>query len=164
MGHKGDIEAKYTTNKHRLPEHLIADMKDAYERSQNFLIPFEEDNEVNEKSKKELFLEMWREQAKLYGIDPMKIRIERQRIIKTSDSNPKTSTDSEIDAIKNTIQSMIKKNRDEPSQQTVQKYETRIACGEDELLSYVEDGWNIVKELRNGKIILRRNKVRTTSS
>ena len=163
MGHKGDIEAKYTTNKHRLPEHLVADMKEAYERSQSFLIPFEEDNEVNEKSKKELFLEMWREQAKLYGIDPMKIKIEKQRIIKTSDSSSKTSTDSEIDAIKNTIQSMIKKNRDESSQQTVQKYETRIASGEDELLSCVEDGWNIVKELRNGKIILRRNRVRTSS-
>ena len=164
MGHKGDIEAKYTTNKHRLPEHLIADMKEAYERSQSFLIPFEEDNEVNEKNKKELFLEMWREQAKLYGIDPMKIKIEKQRIIKTSDSNPKISTDSEIDAIKNTIQSIIKKNREESSQQTVQKYETAIACGEDELLSYVEDGWTIVKELRNSKIILRRNRVRTTSS
>jgi hypothetical protein len=46
MGHKGDIEAKYTTNKHRLPEHLVTDMKEAYERSQNFLIPFEENSQT----------------------------------------------------------------------------------------------------------------------
>jgi len=162
MGHKGDIEAKYTTNKHRLPEHLIADMKEAYERSQSFLIPFEEDNEVNEKSKKELFLEMWREQAKLYGIDPMKIKIEKQRTVQESDVIPKISIDSEIDMIKTAIKNTIRKNRDEVSQQTVQKYESKIVHGEDELLSCVEDGWNIVKELSNGKVILRRNQTRAS--
>ena len=162
MGHKGDIEAKYTTNKHRLPEHLIADMKEAYERSQNFLIPFEEDNKVNEKSKKELFLEMWREQAKLYGIDPMKIKIEKQRTIKNVDAVPKKSAeDNEIDAIKNTIQSMIRKNRENAAIKPIKEYESKIACGENELLSCVEDGWNIVKELSNGKVILRRDKIRT---
>ena len=162
MGDKGDIEAKYTTNKHRLPEHLIADMKEAYERSQSFLIPFEEDNEVNEKSKKELFLEMWREQAKLYGIDPMKIKIEKQRMVQESDVIPKISNDNEIDMIKTAIKNTIRKNRDEVSQQTVQKYESKIVHGEDELLSCVEDGWNIVKELSNGKIILCRNQTRAS--
>jgi hypothetical protein len=37
MGHKGDIENKYTTNKRRLPESVVADMRQAYERSQEFL-------------------------------------------------------------------------------------------------------------------------------
>ena len=179
MGHKGDIEAKYTTNKHRLPEHLIADMKEAYERSQNFLTPFEEDNEVNEKSKKEILLEMWKEQAKLYGIDPMKIKIEKQRTASQVPSTiSKTSNDdNEIDAIKTAIQDMIRKNNSStdiinattitnPQQQlpSVRKeYESKIAYNEDELLFCVEDGWNIVKELSNGKIILRRNKTRTAS-
>ena len=162
MGHKGDIEAKYTTNKHRLPEHLIQDMKEAYERSQNFLTPFEEDNEVNEKSKKEILLEMWKEQAKLYGIDPMKIKIERQRLVQESDLITKTSNDGEIDAIKTAIKNTIRTNRDESSQQTVQKYESKIVCSEDELLSCIEDGWNIVKELSNGKVILCRNQTRAS--
>jgi len=162
MGHKGDIEAKYTTNKHRLPEHLIADMKEAYERSQNFLIPSEEDNEVSKKGKKEILLEMWKEQAKLYGIDPMKIKIEKQRMTQESDIIPKISNDNEIDAIKTAIKNTIRKNRDESSQQIVQKYESKIVCDEDELLSCVEDGWNIVKELSNGKIILCRNQIRAS--
>ena len=163
MGHKGDIEAKYTTNKHRLPEHLIADMKEAYERSQNFLTPFEEDNEVNEKSKKELFLEMWREQAKLYGIDPMKIKIEKQRrTSQVPNDISNTSNDNEIDTIKTAIQNMIKKTRENTDQKPTRAYESKIACGEDELLSCVEDGWSIVKELSNGKVILRRNKIRTS--
>ena len=162
MGHKGDIEAKYTTNKHRLPEHLITDMKEAYERSQNFLIPFEEDNGVNEKSKKELFLEMWREQAKLYGIDPIKIKIEKQRTIKNADAISKTAAeDSEIDAIKTVIHNMIRKNRENTAIKPIKEYESKIACGENELLSFVEDGWSIVKELSNGRVILRRDKIRT---
>ncbi|EMR73546.1 phage integrase family protein [Thaumarchaeota archaeon SCGC AB-539-E09] len=37
MGHKGDIENRYTTNKGRLPEKVIEDMRDAYGRSQRFL-------------------------------------------------------------------------------------------------------------------------------
>ena len=37
MGHTGDIEARYTTNKGRLPESMIEDMREAYKRSQRFL-------------------------------------------------------------------------------------------------------------------------------
>ena len=37
MGHKGDIENRYTTNKCRLPESVIEDMREAYEKSQEFL-------------------------------------------------------------------------------------------------------------------------------
>jgi len=37
MGHKGDIENRYTTNKHKLPEEVIEDMREAYRRSQEYL-------------------------------------------------------------------------------------------------------------------------------
>jgi hypothetical protein len=37
MGHAGDIENRYTTNKRRLPDSVISDMRQAYERSQEFL-------------------------------------------------------------------------------------------------------------------------------
>jgi hypothetical protein len=37
MGHKGDIEARYTTHKCRLPPSVIEDMRGAYQRSQEFL-------------------------------------------------------------------------------------------------------------------------------
>jgi integrase len=37
MGHKGDIEARYTTNKGRLPEDLVEDMREAYRRSLEYL-------------------------------------------------------------------------------------------------------------------------------
>jgi integrase len=37
MGHKGSIEAKYTTNKGVLPEVLINEMREAFKRSEEFL-------------------------------------------------------------------------------------------------------------------------------
>ena len=37
MGHKGDIENRYTTNKQRLPDSVIEDMRSAYSRSEEFL-------------------------------------------------------------------------------------------------------------------------------
>ena len=37
MGHKGDIENRYTTNKHKLPEEVVEDMREAYKRSQEYL-------------------------------------------------------------------------------------------------------------------------------
>ncbi len=37
MGHKGTIEAKYTTNKGILPEALIREMQNAFQRSEEFL-------------------------------------------------------------------------------------------------------------------------------
>jgi hypothetical protein len=36
MGHTGDMEARYTTNKGRLPESMIEDMREAYRRSQSY--------------------------------------------------------------------------------------------------------------------------------
>lgn len=63
MGHKGDIEARYTTNKGRLPEDLIEDMRRTFKESSEYL----ETTPRPERDKKETLLEMWREQAKLYG-------------------------------------------------------------------------------------------------
>jgi len=37
MGHTGDIEARYTTNKNRLPEEVIEDMREAYRKAQDYL-------------------------------------------------------------------------------------------------------------------------------
>jgi hypothetical protein len=53
MGHKGDIENRYTTNKHRLPQTVIDDMREAYKRSQDYLQTMK--GEVGEEKIKETF-------------------------------------------------------------------------------------------------------------
>jgi integrase len=54
MGHKGDIEARYTTNKGRLTESIIEDMREAYKRSQKYLQTTKK-GETDEDTMKESF-------------------------------------------------------------------------------------------------------------
>ena len=52
MGHKGDIEARYTTNKGRLTDEMISDMRRAYSKSQQFLCTLNNDNNSSSQNKK----------------------------------------------------------------------------------------------------------------
>ncbi len=58
MGHKGDIENRYTTNKQRLPEQVVEDMREAYRRSQEFLQTTRAES-VSEEKMKEAFKKQW---------------------------------------------------------------------------------------------------------
>ncbi len=54
MGHKGSIEAKYTTNKSILPNALITEMREAFKRSSEFLdLEISEEKEI-EKQKEDV--------------------------------------------------------------------------------------------------------------
>ncbi|WP_165776504.1 hypothetical protein, partial [Candidatus Nitrosotalea bavarica] len=63
--------------KGRLTTELIEDMRRAFTQSEQFLCT--DLNVDSVQDKKQLLLEMWKEQATLYGIDPLKIKIEKQR-------------------------------------------------------------------------------------
>jgi integrase len=59
MGHVGDIEARYTTNKGRLPPDLIEDMRDAYRRGLPFLEttkPTDRDAELKSSFRRQMLL------------------------------------------------------------------------------------------------------------
>ncbi|MEW6604990.1 MAG: hypothetical protein AB1351_09955 [Thermoproteota archaeon] len=58
MGHKGSIEAKYTTNKGKLPEALVKEMRDNFERSQEFLDLEKAETDPLEKAKREALARM----------------------------------------------------------------------------------------------------------
>ena len=72
--HKGDIELSYTTHKGVLPVTLVEDMRQALIRCEPYLCTIQEKTV----DKKEMLLEMWYEQARLYGKDPPKVKIEKQ--------------------------------------------------------------------------------------
>lgn len=73
MGHKGDIENRYTTNKQKLPENVIEDIREAYHKSQEFLqtIKAEETREekVKESFRKQLLLVAGFRQEEIEKID-----------------------------------------------------------------------------------------------
>lgn len=142
MGHKGDIEARYSINKGRLPETLIEDMRRAFNDSAEYL----ETTPRTTMDKKEMLLEMWREQAKMYGIDPMKVKIEKERELKKE-----LSLDEEQELLKVEIKKLTMpqlNNNGKP-------YQSKI-IGEKELVPYVEDGWDIVRELSNGRFLIKK--------
>ena len=55
MGHKGDIEHRYTLNKHTLPDDLIMDLRSSYERASVLLTgPHETEDIVKEEQKQKV--------------------------------------------------------------------------------------------------------------
>lgn len=67
MGHKGDMEARYTTNKGKLTEQMTEDMRRSHEYSQTFLSTYAANDSSDDKRK--MLISMWQEQAKMHGID-----------------------------------------------------------------------------------------------
>jgi len=156
MGHKGDIEARYTTNKGRLTDEMISDMRRAYSESQQFLCTINGDNNSSQ-NKKEMLLDMWREQAKLYDIDPVKIKIEKQRMVNPKNTNDKMFSDIEQET--NTIrQEIMKAMSVSQVKQQQQGYDGKIITNDEQLLHHICQGWEPIKELTENRIIIRRRK------
>jgi hypothetical protein len=96
--------------------------------------------------KKEMLLEMWREQARLYGIDPLKVKIVKQRELKRE-----LEQDEEKEAIRSEIARFtVQPQRLRPSQIGGK---TKLV-EEEELTSYLNKGWQLTKELRSGKMLI----------
>jgi site-specific recombinase XerD len=139
MGHKlGKLDRAYS-------KPTKEQLREAYRRAEPYLSISKVSMPEMDQVKRELLLTMWRDQAKMFGIDPMKVRIEKGREL---------TPEEEIEA----IQSEIKRLRIEPvkfRERDCRANESRLIC-EDELVRYLNDGWEIVRELRDGRIVVRR--------
>jgi hypothetical protein len=71
MGHKGSMEARYTTNKGRLPQNLVDDMRDAYRRCEPFLstVPSRNEQDAQAKMAKTMLMGLGYTEAELAAID-----------------------------------------------------------------------------------------------
>jgi integrase len=96
MGHVGDIEARYTTNKGRLPPDLIEDMRDAYRRSLPFLEttkPTDRDAELKSSFRTQMLLVAGLDEKEIGKMDLEGMsdadlqRIVRQRLVGASIGN-----------------------------------------------------------------------------
>jgi diphthamide synthase (EF-2-diphthine--ammonia ligase) len=91
-----------------------------------------------EKMRKEIALEAIRRFAEAFGIDPMKIRIEKERKI-----GRKISEEEEIQLLQNEI----RKIREGDEQRIVK---------EDELERYLKEGWQFVSVLPSNRILIKK--------
>ena len=103
-------------------------------------------NRRMDRLKSEILLEAVRSFAKALGIDPMKIRMEKKRKLKRE-----PTSEEEIQL----LQEEVKKLRANRSGNDCKPYQSKI-IGEDELVQYVEDGWEIVRELRSGRFLVKK--------
>ena len=158
MGHTGDMESRYTTNKGKLTEQMIEDMRGAFARSEAFLGSGGEDDAVR---RREMFLQSLRQQARAYGIDPSSIRVQAVEDYGGGGSGGTTKPDPRATP-EPTQASAVAAPEDMELPQDgphgAPPYQTKMISGE-ELLSNVAYGWDLVKDMPDGKFLIRRKVV-----
>jgi hypothetical protein len=139
-GHKGDIEARYSTNKGRLPEQMIEDMRTCYTDCEPFLgtatQPLEQTAIV-----KEAKLEALKSLAKsLLGIDLLEVKVAKEK-----EKGKPLSKDEEIALFEDEI-TKIRQVESDPQK----------IVAEEELQANLKDGWQFVSVLPSRKILIKK--------
>ena len=133
MGHKGDIESRYTTNKYRLPPPLLGDMRAAYRRCQPYL-----------------------QTETPSGMEDTKLQFRQQLLIVAGYSEDevnavdleKLSDDDIRDRVK---EKLLKENNNGNGSRSLRQKIVPL----DEVEKYIESGWEYVSQLPNGRAIVK---------
>jgi len=133
MGHKGDIENRYTTNKQRLPESVVEDMRAAYARSEEFL-----QTKINEETSEEKLRGSFRKQLLLVaGLS--QAELDKMDVASMSDEE---------------LQSLVRKKllglqgSNGGSQKVISVVEAN---------DYLAKGWEYVAKISNNQVIIKLN-------
>jgi hypothetical protein len=139
MGHKGDIEARYTTNKGRLPEDVIEDMRRSFKMCESYLSTSQllEQDIIVKETKVEVLKSLSRN---VLGLDLIEVKTAKEREI-----GRELSVDEEIELFENEMR-RVRVEEDDP----------QIIVEEDELEAYLNDGWQFVSVLPSKKILIRK--------
>lgn len=133
MGHKGDIENRYTTNKWRLPESVIEDMREAYRRSQEHL----QTTKIEETSEERLTQAFRKQLLMVAGFK--QDEVDKMDLSSISDEE---------------LQATVRKKLlgTETTDCTKQK-----VVSVDEIESYLTQGWEYVASLSRKKVVIKLN-------
>ncbi|MGQ9469459.1 MAG: site-specific integrase [Nitrososphaerales archaeon] len=139
-GHKGDIEARYSTNKGVLLPDMIEDMRKCYKECESFLStiaqPLEQASIV-----KEAKIEALKSMAKsLLGIDLLEVKIAKEKEL-----GRELTKDEEMELFEDELK-RLREGRHNPQ---------RIVY-EDELEGYLAEGWQFVSVLPSQRILIRK--------
>jgi hypothetical protein len=139
-GHKGDIEARYSTNKGVLPPDMIEDMRKCYKECEPFLStiaqPLEQSSMI-----KEAKIEALKSIAKsLLGIDLLEVKVAREKEL-----GRELNKDEELELFENEL----KKLREG-------KHNPQRIIHENELEDHLKEGWQFVSVLPSQRILIRK--------
>lgn len=140
MGHSGDMEARYSTNKRVLPPDMIEDMRSCYVKCEPFLTtvaqPLERSSVV-----KEAKIEALKSIAKsMFGMELMDVKVAKEKEL-----GKELSPDEQVELFENEIKKVRESEKD-----------PQIVVKEEELESYLKDGWQFVSVLPSQKILIRK--------
>ena len=138
-GHTGDIEATYSTNKGRLPPQMIDGMRKAFKDCEPYLStlaqPLQEMQLI-----KEAQIQAIRSIAKnVLGIDLLEVKVAKEK-----EENKELNQDETIELFENEMKKLREKE------------DPQMSVTEQELDSYLKDGWQFVSVLPSQKIIIRK--------
>ncbi|MCW4043636.1 MAG: site-specific integrase [Candidatus Bathyarchaeota archaeon] len=165
MGHKGDIEARYSTKKGILPPDMIEDLRKTYQECEPYLTSATIHHDQNDLIK-QAKLESLKSIAKnIFGIDLQDI-LHQKEIEDKIDLTPETELETIEDALKqfregttvNTSEDedALKKFREGYKIPSIgeDKSESKLVT-EDELEDYLNNGWEMI-QIINSKILIRK--------
>ena len=130
MGHKGDIEHRYTLNRHKLAPDLVEKMRDSYKRSQKYLqttTPVSSEDDIPSKIRKQMLLTVGYKQEE----------IEKLNLSETSD-------DAVQDLMKQRLFAVMMNNG-----------QRQKIVSSEEVEKLVAGGWEWMGNLSDGRAVLR---------
>jgi site-specific recombinase XerD len=133
MGHKGDIEAVYTTRKF-LPPERIEELREEYKKVEPFLST-EITEGVAEDIEKRVKLDMLRRLAEYIGLSNLLDEQIPKMKLKTIDE--------EIEVIEKAVEKARKQGG---SLSAIPRYERKIVAKKEEFLQALDDGWEVEHE------------------
>ncbi|CAI9831871.1 hypothetical protein IBTHAUMO2_450077 [Nitrosopumilaceae archaeon] len=146
MGHKGDIEARYTTNRGRLTEQMLEDMRRCYRNSEQFLHPSDGDGI----DKKKMLRDLWKQQAESHGIDiSSMLKDEGAGPDAGAETGPAGGAEPAAEPPGTGKAGTGKAPSGPPPAACV-----KVASGIEELEEYLNQGWVLSRELADNKYIM----------
>ncbi|MGP8123264.1 MAG: hypothetical protein ACLP8B_22405, partial [Xanthobacteraceae bacterium] len=133
MGHKGDIENRYATNKQRLPESVVEDMRSAYARSEEFL-----QTKTNDETNEEKLARALRKQFLLLA-GAKKDEIDKIDLADVGDEDFREMLRNQLLGIRTT-------------NNTKQK-----VVSVEEANDYLAKGWEYVAKVSDNKVVIKAN-------
>jgi integrase len=129
MGHKGDIEHRYTLNRHSLPSDVVCDLRTSFERAQKYLLTpqFSNEDDIATQVKKQMLLTVGYRQEEL----------ERMDVSQTVDEK---------------IQDLVKQKL---FAVMVNNGQRQKVVPSDEVEKAITEGWEWIGNLSNGRAVLK---------
>jgi len=154
MGHKGDIEARYTTNKGRLPPDLIEDMRRSFMKCEEYLSTRppsrEEDPEITaiRTMVESGVLDLSKPKVRQYLIRKLGIEDAGIKVAKMTEKGL-----SEEEALTEVLCAELGVK---PAKIEERKADPKKIVSESQLERYLAEGWDVQTVLPSGKILIRK--------